>query len=76
VVAAAVETKPVHLRLPRQGGAYTERALKNLRIMMVVHCYTTTSFAKKSGDGDVEYLLFLTLFMPHAVSFVSVMSFM
>jgi hypothetical protein len=40
---------------------------------MVVHCYTTTYFVKKSGDSDVESLLFLTLFMPPAVSFVSVM---
>jgi hypothetical protein len=44
--------KPVHLRLPHQGGAYRGRGLKNLRIMMVVHFYTTTFFAKKSGDGD------------------------
>jgi hypothetical protein len=51
-------------------------ALKNLRIMMVVHCYTITSFVKKSGDGDVESLLFLTLFMPPANFFVSVMSLM
>jgi hypothetical protein len=76
VIAAAVETKPVHLRLSRQGCACREHALKNLRIMMIVHCYTTTSFPKKSGDGDVESLLFLTPFMPHVVSFVSVMSLM
>jgi hypothetical protein len=43
---------------------------------MVVHCYTTTSFAKKSGDDDAESLLFLTPFMPPAISFVSVMSLM
>jgi hypothetical protein len=71
-----VKTKPVRLRLSCQGGACRERALKNLRMMMVVHCYTTTSFAKKSGDGDVESLLFLTLFMPPVVSFISVMSLM
>jgi hypothetical protein len=76
VIVAATETKPVHLRLPRQGGAYRERALKNLTIMMVVHCYTTTSFAKKSEDGDAELLLFLTPFIPPAVSFVSVISLM
>jgi hypothetical protein len=43
---------------------------------MVVHCYTTTSFAKKSGDDDAESLLFLTPFMPPAISFISVMSLM
>jgi hypothetical protein len=55
-------------------GVCMERALKNLRIMMVLHCYTTTSFVKKSVDGDAESLLFLTLFMPPTISFVSVMS--
>jgi hypothetical protein len=63
VIAVAAEMKPVG-------------ALKNSRIMMVVHYYTTTSFAKKSGDGDAESLLFLTYFMPPVVSFVSVMSLM
>jgi hypothetical protein len=43
---------------------------------MVVHCYTTISFAKKSGDGDAEPLLFFTPFMPPIVSFVSVMTLM
>jgi hypothetical protein len=43
---------------------------------MVVHCYTTTSFVKKSGDGDAKLLQFLTPFMPPAVSFVSIMSLM
>jgi hypothetical protein len=56
VVAAAVETKPAHLRLPYKGGTYREHALKNVRIMMVVHYYTTTSFTKKSGDGDAELI--------------------
>jgi hypothetical protein len=65
--------KPTHLRLLRQGGACRERALKNLRIMMVVHCYTTTSFVNKNGDGDAESLLSLTPFMPLAAFFVSVM---
>jgi hypothetical protein len=46
------------------------------RIAMVLYCYTTTSFAKKSGDGDAKSLLFLTPFMPPATSFVSVMSLM
>jgi hypothetical protein len=43
---------------------------------MILHCYTTTSFAKKSGDHDAESLLVLMPFMSHAVSFVSVMSLM
>jgi hypothetical protein len=30
---------------------------------MIVHCYTTTSSAKKNSVGDVESLLVLTLFM-------------
>jgi hypothetical protein len=42
------------------------------RTSIVVYCYTTTSFVKKSGDGDAESLQFLTPFMPHAVYFVSV----
>jgi hypothetical protein len=46
------------------------------RTTVVLHCYSTTSFAKKHGDGDAESLLFLTLFMPPAVSFVSIMSLM
>jgi hypothetical protein len=46
------------------------------RTAMVVHSYTTNSFAKKSGDGDVESLLFLSPFMPPAVSSISVMSLM
>jgi hypothetical protein len=41
---------------------------------MTLHYYTINSSAKKSGDGDTESLLFLTLFMPHVVSFLSVMS--
>jgi hypothetical protein len=74
VIAAAVETKPAHLRLPRQEGACRGQTLKNLRIMMALHCYTTNSFVKKSGDGDAESLLFLMSFMPPVVSFVSIMS--
>jgi hypothetical protein len=43
---------------------------------MFLHCYTTTSFLKKSDDGDVESLLVLMPFMPPAVSFISIMSLM
>jgi hypothetical protein len=50
------------------------RALKNLRITMALHCYTTNYFVKKSGDGDAESLLFLMPFVLPAVSFVSIMS--
>jgi hypothetical protein len=39
---------------------------------MVLHCYSLTSLMQRSGDGDAESLLFLTPFMPPAVSFVSV----
>jgi hypothetical protein len=46
------------------------------RTSRVVHCYTTNSFIKKSGDGDAESLQFLTPFMPPVVSSASVMSFM
>jgi hypothetical protein len=73
VIVAVAEMKPTHLRLSCQGGACKERALKNLRIMMVVHCYTTTSFIKKNGDGDAESLLSITPFMPPTTSFVFVM---
>jgi hypothetical protein len=41
---------------------------------MALHCYTTNSFVWNCGDDDAESLLTLTLFMPPAVSFVSVMS--
>jgi hypothetical protein len=47
----------------------------NLRITLALHCYSTNSFVKENGDGGVESLLFLTPFMPPAVSFISVMSF-
>jgi hypothetical protein len=43
---------------------------------MVLHCYTTTSSVKKSGDGDAESLLALMCFMPPIISFVSVTSLM
>jgi hypothetical protein len=41
--------------------------------MMTLYCYTTNSFEKKNGDGDVESLLPLIPFMPHVI-FVSGMS--
>jgi hypothetical protein len=50
------------------------RALKNLRITMSLHCYSTNSSAKENGDGDAESLLSLMPFMPPTVSFVPVMS--
>jgi hypothetical protein len=43
---------------------------------MTLHCYTTTSSAKKGGDGNAESLLDLMPFIPPAVSFVSAMSLM
>jgi hypothetical protein len=46
------------------------------RTSRVVHCYTINSFAKKSGNDDVESLQFLTPFMPPVISFVSIMSLM
>jgi hypothetical protein len=46
------------------------------RTSRVVHCYTTNSSVKKSGDGDAESLQFLTPFMPLVVSSVSIMSLM
>jgi hypothetical protein len=46
------------------------------RTIMVVHCYTTNSFVKKSGDVDAKSLIFFTPFMSPAVSFVSIMSLM
>jgi hypothetical protein len=67
-------TRPVRPKLPCQVGAYRGRTLKNLGIMMALHCYTTNSFAKKNRDSDAESLLSLTPFVPPIVSFVSVMS--
>jgi hypothetical protein len=46
------------------------------RTSKVVHCYTTNSSVKKSGDDDVELLQFLTPFMPPTVFSISVMSLM
>jgi hypothetical protein len=46
------------------------------RIVMVTHCYSLTSLVQRSGDDDVEPSLFFMPFMPHAVSFVSVISLM
>jgi hypothetical protein len=43
---------------------------------MVLQCYSLTSLVQRSGDGDAESLLFLTPFMPLAISFISVMSLM
>jgi hypothetical protein len=50
--------------------------LASRRTSRIVHCYTTNSFAKKSGDGDAKSLQFLTSFMSPAVSSVYVMSLM
>jgi hypothetical protein len=44
----------------------------NLRITMLLHCYSTTSFMQRSGDSDAESLLVLSSFMPLATYFVSV----
>jgi hypothetical protein len=46
------------------------------RTLKVVYCYTIIFFAKKSGDDDAESLQFFMLFMPPAISSVSVMSLM
>jgi hypothetical protein len=46
------------------------------RTSTVLHCNTTTSFVKKSGDGDAESLLALMPFMPPVIFFVSIMSLM
>jgi hypothetical protein len=74
VIVVTAGMKSACLRLLHQGGAYRKRALKNLRLVMTLLCYTINSFVKSSGDGDVESLLSLTPFMPLVVSFVSVMS--
>jgi hypothetical protein len=63
----------VCLRLPHKSGACRKCAMKNRRIMMTLHCYTTNSFARKNGDGDAKSLLSLIPFMSPRV-FVSVMS--
>jgi hypothetical protein len=65
--------KSAHLRLPRQEGACRGCALKNLGITTFLHCYSTTSFVQRSGDGEAESLLVLTPFMPPACYFVFVM---
>jgi hypothetical protein len=74
VIAAVAKTKPAHLRLLHQEGACTGRVLKNLKITMSLHCYSTNSSTKENGDGDAESLLSLTPFMTPVVSFVSVIS--
>jgi hypothetical protein len=74
VIVVIVGTRLVHLRLLCQGDAYRGQALKNLRIMMALHCYTTNSFAKKNGDGDADSLLSLMPFLPPTISFIFVMS--
>jgi hypothetical protein len=57
-----------------QESACKKRALESLRMLMALHCYTTSSFVKNGWDGDAESLLSLTPFMLPVVSFVSVMS--
>jgi hypothetical protein len=69
--------KSTRLRLPCQEGTCGGggQALKNLRITVVLHCYSTTSFVQRSGDGDAESLLVLTPIMPPpAAYFISVIS--
>jgi hypothetical protein len=44
----------VCLRMPRQKGCLQERALKNLRITMILYCCTINSLAKKNEDGGAE----------------------
>jgi hypothetical protein len=44
--------------------------MKNLRITLSPHCYSTNSSTKESGDGDVESLLSLMPFMPPTIYFV------
>jgi hypothetical protein len=41
-VAAAAETKPVYLRLPRQDGACRRHASR--RTSRILHCYSTSPF--------------------------------
>jgi hypothetical protein len=73
MIVVTVETRPVVLRLPHQKGCM-QGALKNLRIILALHCYSTNSSANENGDSDVELLLFLTPFTPPIISFVSFMS--
>jgi hypothetical protein len=57
MIAVMAETRLVLFRLPRQKGFVQGRALKNLRITMILRCCTTNSSAKENGDGGVESLL-------------------
>jgi hypothetical protein len=74
VVAATAEMKLACLSYRAKVTPAGRHALK--RTSMVLHCYNTTFFVKKSDDGDAESLLALMPFMPPAVSFISVMSLM
>jgi hypothetical protein len=74
MIVMTVEMRSVSLSPPRQKGCLQGCAVKSLRMVMTLQCYTTNSFAKNSEDGDVESLLSLTPFMPPTISFVFVMS--
>jgi hypothetical protein len=51
-----VVTRPVRPRLPHLKGCVPEHALKNLRIIVTLCCYTTNSSAKENGDGGAGSL--------------------
>jgi hypothetical protein len=57
MIVMAVETRLIRLRLPDQKGCLQGRALKNLRITMILHCCTTNSSVKENGDSGAKSLL-------------------
>jgi hypothetical protein len=56
-----VETKPAHLRLPHQERHLQQACFKESYIQ---HYYPSSSFARRSWDGDVGLWLTLMPFMP------------
>jgi hypothetical protein len=57
MVVMMVETRSVRLRLLHQKGCPQGRALKSLRITIILHCCITNSSIKDYGDGGAESLL-------------------
>jgi hypothetical protein len=55
------ETKPAHLRLPRQERHPWQACFKESYIQ---HCYPSSSFVQRSWDGDAGLWLTLMAFMP------------
>jgi hypothetical protein len=57
MIAVMAETRPVLLKLLHRKGCLQGRALKNLRITVILRGCTTNSSPKENGDGGAESLL-------------------